>query len=384
MKKNIKKAVLLTILTALFLLLGGCMDTQDINERFIVTTTAVDKVEDEFILYVEVANIQNSSGGTDGGAVPMGSKYFYVKGSGKDLDEARQDIDRQLEHSLYIGGIRTLLLTERFASNDEDLVQYLYRVRSEEEYRKKVETVITRTSPDDLFQALNDRNVSVGYSIDNTLTSLQRQGESFIRSTARILENLSSNYTGLLMPCFDLRDDQTDLVGYSVISGHSVIGFIPIEESKGIHMLKADKAIIFYSVPYEDNVFSVESKLSKRTVTTQYQNNEISFIFTLHFKSTVEYGSKKTPYNLEKDALKKVDSTLKQMMLESLLHTVNQAQNQFQTDYLQLDDAFRIKYPAAFESLNWQEVFVKVKIYFDIQTETTVSPSMDYGEYKTR
>jgi Ger(x)C family germination protein len=364
---------------------GGCMDSLDIDKKMIVTTVAADKVGDEFILYAEVANIQaGSTGGTGGGSIPLGSKYFYVKGRGKTFTEGRLDIDRQLDMPIYLSGVRTLVFTERFADEDDDLTQYLYRLRSDEAYRNKVLTVTTHSDLDDMFEKMNKRNLSVGYSIENTVTSLEQQGEAFSRTTSRLLENISSRYSGVLIPCIDMREDETILSGYSVVNGNRVTGFIPIENCIGLNILKADNARTFFEVPYQNIIFTVKSILNSRSVTPYYQNSEISYLYKLHFKVDVEYGNNRTPYNLNMDALKEMKNTLTQTILRELIETVSQAQTVYQTDYLQLDDAFRIKYPAAFDNLDWQTEFLKAKFYWDIKMDFGVSPILNYEKNPAR
>ncbi len=379
MCRVLKIILLLCILMTLALLLCSCMDAQDINEKFIVTTVAVDKVGDEFWFFIEAANIQGGSAGASGsGTPPMGSKYFFVKGHGKTFTEARLDVDRQLDQPIYLGGVRTLLLTERFASDDDDMVQYLYRVRADETYRKKVMTVITRDDLEEMFTAMNEKNLSVGYSTEYTITSLEQQGETFTRTTARLIENISSRYCGILIPCIGLRNKEIYLAGYSVIDGTDVIGFIPLEDSAGVNMLKTKEARVYFNVPYEDKVFAIKTVVGSLDITPYYQNNDISFLFSLSLKATVEYGNKRIPYNLDQSALKEMENTLKQMILEKLLMTVDQSQNLFHTDYLQMDDAFRIKYPQVFERLDWQTAFQDAQVFFDIQLDVSVSTSLDY------
>ena len=379
MLRALKICLLVSILLLLGFALCGCMDALDINKKFIVTTVAVDKIGDEFWFYVEAANIQaGSAGGNGGGSPPMGSKYFFVKGKGKTFSEARLDIDRQLDQPLYLGGVRTLLFTERFASDDDDMVQYLYRLRADETYRKKVMTVITRDDLEEMFTAVNEKNNSVGYSIEYTINSLVHQSETFTRTTARLIENISSQYCGILLPCIGRRDREIYMAGYSVVDGTDVVGFIPMEECVGVNILKTEEARSFFAVPYEDKIFTVKTTLKSLDIQPTYQNNDISFLFALSFKGTVEYGDKRTPFNLDEEALKKIKNSLIQIILEKLLATVHQAQKLFRTDYLQMDDAFRIKYPKKFDELDWQTAFEDAQVYFSIQVELVTSPSLNY------
>jgi spore germination protein KC len=365
----------------LAVLISGCSDSVDINDKLIVTTIACDKKAGEIWLYIEIANIQVSQGGEAGGG-STGDKYILIKGHGKTLTEARINLERQSDQPLYLSGARTLLITENFAK--EDLVEYLYRLRADETYRKKVITIITREDPEKLFNALRERNDSVGYSIEHTIKTLDESGESFSRSTARLLENLSSTYTGILIPCIGLQDKEISLVGYSVVNGNKVTDFISIDASKGLVMLKAEKAKSHFVVPYKKFLFTVETTLTKRKVRAFYVDGKINFAAILAFKAKVMYGDKKTPYNLDDNATQEMTTTLKEMIEKELLAAVEQAQKKYKTDYLQLDDTFRIKYPIAFEKMDWQNEFLKANITIDTKVVLSTTYMMDYGSNKTR
>ena len=231
---------------------------------------------------------------------------------------------------------------------------------------------------------MHKQSISVGYSIENTMLTLEGNGEAFSRSTARLLENLSDLYAGILVPCFALQDKEIALAGYSVVNGTKSIAHIPIEESVGINILKTDKAKSLFLVPYQGVDFTVETNLTKRKITPYYQDGVISFVFSLSFKATVEFGNKRTPYNLTDAALKEMEASIEQIIEAQLSIAMDQAKNVYKTDYLQMDDAFRIKYPVLYETLNWQDAFQKVNTYWKIKVSLGISSSLDYGPNQPR
>lgn len=369
----------LTLVIAIVLAIKG--DSRDINDKLIATTIGIDKKDGEVWIHIEYANIQ---GGTSGGEGSSGAeqKYIHLKGHGKTFFQARSNLDGQLDLPIYLGGARTLLITEDFAK--EDLLEYLYRVRSDENYRKKVITVTTKTDLDELFKKINDQNLSVGYCIEHTIESLESTGECFSRTTSRLLENLSSSYSGVLIPCFDLLDKEVALVGYSVVNGEKVTDFIPIEESKGLNMLKVDNARSHYIIPYKQNQLTIETTLKKRKQKAEYQDGNISFKVSLAYGATVEYGDMKTPYALTEADEQALTDELKKLIEQDVTIAVMEAQNKYKTDYIQFDDAFRVAYPVEFEKMNWGEEFVKAPVAFDIKVELDMRHIIDYTARESR
>ena len=378
MRQNLNRLIKFALLVALVLLTAAFTavgDSKDINNKLIVTTIAVDRRDGEIWIYAEFANIQagqSSTGG--GGAAP---KYFLVKGHGGTLPEARLNLERQLDMPLYISGARTLLITENFAR--EHLVEYLYRLRADENYRKKVITLITRDNLDELFKTPMEQNLSVGYSAENTVQTLESSGGGFSRTTSRLIENLTDSYTGILIPCIGLQEKEIALTGYSVVNNTKVIGFIPIEACKGLNILKTDKAKSFYVIPFNGVQYTVEADLTKRTTEAFYENGAPVFKISLSFDATLEYGDKKLPYSFGAADNEALTAMIKRMIDQDVRDAVYQAQSTYHTDYLQLDDAFRVAFPLVAESMNWNEAFARAAITPEVDVSLKSTYMMDYS-----
>lgn len=358
-------------------------DSMDINEKLIATTIAVDKKDGEVWLYLEFANIQQGQSSSGGGGGGGGAKrYTLVKSHGKTLPEARSDLNRQVDKPVFLSEVRTLILTEAFAK--QHLVEYLYRLRSDETYRKKVITMTTRDDLDALYKALNDRDESLGYSAENTITTLEGLGDGFSRTTSRLLENLSDTYTGILLPCVGLEGGETALTGYSVVNDTKVIGFIPIEACKGLNILKTDMAKTLYVVPYKQYQFTLDTILTDRKIKAYYENGRPVFNISLKLDATLEYGDRKTPYGLGDADFEAISSNLRQIIEQDVKDAIFQAQTTFKTDYLQLDDAFRVAFPVVYDSMDWNVAFGQALIATEVEVDLKPAYMLDYDVKESR
>ena len=372
----------IVIMILCFMLFAGCLDSKDIHEKLLVTTICCDYKDGEVWLYGEFANIQASQSSNTSSGSNKAGKYFLITAHGKTIHEARLDMDMQMSQPPYLSGVRTVLLTERFAQ--KYLLEYLFRLRADETYRKKVITVITQDDLDKIFQTMHERDLSVGFVIEHLIETLDDSGECFVRKTCRILENLASNYCGILIPCIGLQDEQISLDGFSVVNGPVVIDFIPIEETKGLIMLKADKPRTRYCVRYQGILFTIDTRMTNKQIDVAYSNGAIDFAVSLAFEANVEYGSTKTPYNIDDAAIVDLQALLKKAIEKDVHIAIDQAQKTYKTDYLQLDDEFRIKYPVEFENMDWQMAFLNANIAINIEVGVSENPMMDYGTNKSR
>jgi Spore germination B3/ GerAC like, C-terminal. len=83
-----------------------------------------------------------------------------------------------------------------------------------------------------------------------------------------------------------------------VVNDSKVTDFIPIEASKDLVILKAEKAKSYFIVPYNEFQFTVETTLTKRKVKASYVDGKINFAVTLAFKAKTMYGAPWAPFNL--------------------------------------------------------------------------------------
>jgi Ger(x)C family germination protein len=366
---------LLTVLGILLLTAttSGCNDSKDINEKLILTAIAFDLQDDEIIGYSEFARISKSSGNYGSGS----TEYITVRSRGKTLAETRYNLELQVDKPVFYSGVRAIIFTESFAK--QYLVEYLYRYRADESLRKKIETVITMDDPDKIFRTIQDKKESIGFTIEGLIESLDDSGRSFSRTTIRLIENISSKYSGVLISCIGLEEKQIILTGYSVLDNNNITGFIPVEESKALVFLKADKPKLNYTIPYQDMEITIEVALKKRKVKASYENGRIGFNLNLDFKAELAYGNRKTPYNFEEAAIDEMTEILTERLTKEFYYVIEQAQKELEADYLQFDDEFRIRYPAAFENMDWKSEFPNSKIAVSVNVELTTTYVMDYG-----
>lgn len=379
--KNYKKIICLNLIIYLLVaFLSGCWDSKDIHEKTIAMAIAFDIKDGEICYYIEMPNIDAKS--ASGDATQQGEAYSWIVGKGKTIPEAREDLNRQLHKTAYFNGVSTLILSEEFA--EQYLLEYLYRFRATEHYRKKGIIVITKEDPEDLFDMMHEKKHSLAVTIEDLITTLDEDGYSFSRTSLRLLENLTSEYTGILLPCVGKENDEIALLGYSVVKTNRVSGYIPVEESKGLIFLKGEGMKGVYIITYKDNKLTIKVELNNQSKKVYYDEKKIKFEINFDFSGEIMYGDKKLPYDLEEKATGDVKKLLEQKIKEDIDKEIKKAQNEFECDYFQLDDEFRIHYPVEFEKMDWEKEFLKAEINTEINVSLSSTWMMDYGTYELK
>lgn len=376
---KIKVVAIVLIITFIMLFSSGCWDSLDIDQKALVITVILDCDEEEIILYVEISSSEKSSSEEgESGA----EDFIVVKAVGNDLVEARNNLDEKMNKPIYLSAVRAVVMTERFVQ--KHFIEYLHRFRADPDYRKKIDTVITREDIEELLKITKDKNKSLGFITEEIIETLDELGKSFKSTTMKLLENISSEYTGMLLPCIGISEEEIALIGYTIVQDNKINGFLPAEELPKIDLLKADKPIVNYRDEYQDTHFTIKVIQKKRSIKPNYDNNKISMDVNMEYKAEILYSDKKEPYDIQLEDEKALGELIKERLTEDVSHTITRSQAEFNVDYYHIHDEFRIKYPIEFDNMNWKEEYPKIKFNYNIKVKLGTTWTMDYSIDETK
>ena len=352
-------------------LLTGCWDASDVSSLNLCTMVILDKQGDEFSFIVEIAKI--SPAGEPGGS-GGGTKQTYLVGSGKTLAEARDALDMQMNKPLFLGTVRALLVTERAAAND--LAEYLFRLRENQAYRQKVNISIVHDDPQALVEFEDEADQPLGFVIDDTIHTGQELGHTCAVTTEKYINSILTK-RGFIIQHIGLTDKQIKLEGYSVFRDAKLVGFIPMENSRGLSYVMSSQPIWVYRLPDEEGFITTEVELDHREIKPSYQDGRIGFRVRIAFKATIQYKSNVSLFPLNEQDIRRYGDDLNQVLAQEIRDAIEQSQNQFQSDYLNLGEAFRLAYPDEFERMDWSAEYLKAEIETDTSIDISVSDKLD-------
>ncbi len=366
------------------LLLTGCWDSTDIEDKNIVTAVIFDVKDEKYRFFAEVADIaSNANNNIDASQSSSSyekSGFTFVQSQGEDLVESRANLDLQMDKPIYLDAVRTLILTERGAK--KDLKEYLFRLKADVEYRQKVKVFITHEEPEALTRSRTENDISFGFSVDNMLDQLIDNGQAFSRSSARYIENILGR-SGFCIPCVDLENTSIILSGYFVVGYDADLrGFIPANETRGLVIMKADHAEQNYVVPLGGNTATIRVEIESADTSVQYDGGRMRFSVEYGVSATIEYF-KNGVQSMDEETTRRIHDTLVQMIKADVKETIARSQKEFKCDYLQFDDAFRVSYPREFKEIDWEKEYpnaqmdVKINVNMDTDPRIIYEPSRE-------
>lgn len=370
-KKTIR-AIALVLLAAV--LLSGCWDAMDINKKDIATAVLVDKEDEDYVIYVEIANLVNiSNQSTDNSGTS--SVFFILSGNGPTFAAARRSLDSKMDKPLFLGTVGILIITVDLLKGG--IGEYMNRMRQDVTYRKIGFIVSTMEEPLNILTARSENEASVGNAAEKTLENMIGAGNAVEITTADVLEYTSGKHAGFLLPNVDIESSQPTLNGYSVIHENHYIGFLPFSQARGAVYFLNPKGKWVYTVPYGENIATIEAALAGKSIQPHYTNGSIRFDVNFTFHSKVKYLTQGN--GLDKKAQAELKENLSKALADEIYQTIVKAQKGFHCDYLGFKDAFRISYPHEYEDMVWDDEFVKAQFFIQIKTSLDPGGAMNYN-----
>ncbi len=369
-KKRFRRAAVIALVP---LVLAGCWDFVDINQKNIITTAILDKKDGAYMSYLEIANTDAS--GPDAKKDAGSDEYVFLKGNGKTYPEMRDALERSTDQPIYLNAMQALVLTENLTN--DDIAEYLNRLRSDVNYRKRVIIVTTSEEPEALFK-ISKNGESIGFYIQDMFNHLNAQNQIFVRETSHFIESLSSSYSSFLIPSIGINDNALELRGYSVVDDTKTVGLIPIQQADGIVLLKDSKAHFQYFISAQETAYTVNTHLTKKKVTPYYQDGQAGFNLDFKFSAEVAYSTGSVDDGIKQE----LRSSLEQLLYDKITDAVWVSQKQYGCDYLTLHDTFHAIYPETYHNLSWAEVYPDAQINVTVSADLDTQPLMDYEAYR--
>jgi hypothetical protein len=255
-------------------------------------------------------------------------------------------------------------------------------VRQLNEYRKTMDVVVTPDNPEDFLTIQSENESTVGFAVEDTLDTMEREGETFHMSLDNLLEKLSCRNPCYLMSTLSNVDGQISLIGYTMFDGGQRIGFIPYDQSRGIVYLaegNKGKPAFEYIVPADDGQVSLNVELKSMNITANYDGSTAQFGVNMKFDGRSMYPSSNIAITPEiKSVLKE---GLKQQLISEISETIGRSQ-ECDCDYLSFSEYFRIKYPNIYEQMDWRNAFSKASFTISVDVDIVANESVDYNPYK--
>ncbi|WFD09194.1 Ger(x)C family spore germination protein [Tepidibacter hydrothermalis] len=355
------------------LLLTSCWDSEDINKKSITVSIGVDYVNDNIEFSGEVAKLASASKEEEKAET---SDVYKMLSYGKTFEEARVNYDSVNPFSVFLGATRVVVFGEKYAK--KGIEPYLNRIDHLYDYRKTLLSVVSREPPRELFNIKVEKDISVGFLIEDIMEHVSSNGEGLYPVTGELLSDIELGEIGYLLPYIGIEEGTIKYLGLAVMKNSKLIGIIDIKKTSGITYIlaKEPKIIqIINSSNNEKNKISFRTFVKKRKIKTDYIDGQVTINIDLDLKAQLRYQYYMEP--ISDEYTKILENKISEKAKNNIEYIIKRAKSEFKCDIFGFARYFRAEHPEIYEKIDWEDAFTKANINVNVNTKIINSSLTD-------
>lgn len=369
MTKRISKILIINICV---ILLCGCWDYRDINNRSITLSVGIDIVDDNIQFTGEIAKLASSP--KESKEEAKTADVYKILSYGKDFEQTRINYDTINPYPTFLGATRVVVFGQAFAR--EGIEPYLNRIDKFPDYRKTLLAVVSRDPPKELFDIGTEKDISVGFLIEDIMYHLKQRGMGLYTNIGDILSDIAMENVGYLLPYIGIEHDSIKYLGLAVMKDSRLTGVIDIKDTEGILYVMAEKPRLTEVITgMEDeneeeskkNSYSFKTNVKKRKITTDYQNEKVIVNIDMDVSAVLEYQ-----YYIKKisdEKVKLLENRISEKIKKDIMENITRSQKEFKCDIFMFAKYFRGSHPNIYKELNWTEAYTHADINVNVKTK---------------
>lgn len=334
MIKNIKLSKIFPIL--IIFLLTGCYDHKELNTIAIMTATEINKIDDEFIVNVQIVNPQSKD------TVNVQAPFIIYEGKGKTVHEAYRQIKQQSSRFLYPNHMEILIINEKLAKEDIsqiiDLFLRMPDVRTEFNVLiGKTDNILSITTPIDdvsgtsIVDTMETNNKYLG--ITNFVTFNEFANMDLNKNLEVILPAIEAvNYNEEATTTENTEKTKIQslykLENLAIFKNNKLQGYLTKNESITYNVVKNKTKDILITTECEKNKYmTVEATNIKSDVSTKNKEINIKVDMTGNINETMC----NIKLNNEKN-IKKIEKNLEKYIENQITTNINKIRKTYNSD----------------------------------------------------
>lgn len=372
------KKILCLLLCIPIILTTGCWDSRDINEKCIVISLGVDYVDNLIEFSGEIVKLKSTSKEGEGKSETSG--VYNILSYGQTFEEARVNYYSNNPYPTFLGATRVVVFGENFAKLG--IESYLNRVDSLYDYRKTLLTAVSREPNKELFKIKTDKDLAIGFLVDDIITHLQENGQSISPNVGDLLSDIAFGSEGYIMPYIGEELGDVKYLGLAVFKDSKFIDVIDIEDTKPLLYVLANnpKVIELIQNPINnENKYSFRVTIDKRKISTAYENDTVVININLNLDAELRYQ-----YYINKitdEMIKDFENEISTKVTNEINGIIKRAQREFKCDIFAFGKKFKSQNYKQYQKINWADEFLTAQINVTVKTKI-INKNLKSGEKK--
>lgn len=379
------------ILSALVMVLSGCLGKTEINDLGMVMAVGLDKGEKKGTIKItaQIVRPADARGSTGAPSGQTGEPVWSITATGDSIFDAIRHLGMSSSRRIYWAHNYAVIINEELAKEGvNDIIDFFSR---NHQLRMQTLVMVTPDSASEIVSTLTGIEVIPGQAINdlflyNSVTASAPQTQiidlqqAYLNETTQpVLARISLKESGISnkKPTAEPSLKQIKLDGAGVFKNDKLIGTISSNDAMGLLFFLENahsSAVVTHCPDQPEKAMTVELKYENFDVTPTYENNQVGFDIKLN--SVVQLVEAGCPFSIENETqVKQLEKQLEENLKGKIEKILQLAQEEYKSDFLELGETFKNRYPAEWKDIvsKWEDEFTEAKMNIKVDVQLTSS-----------
>ena len=363
-----KKGFLILIIV-LPLILTGCWDMAEINQRIFISSIGADlnKNEgmDKYLISYVYPNIN-----AIGKNATEDKKKFTVQSNSSSLFQAGREASTREEFPFYYKHLKVFVMGEELAEDSKLVRQVVDELNRDTKINKKLQILITEGEARDI---LDSKPADIPIA-DGTIYNILKDNKSAARFTPQtltgIIKELDCNNV-TLVPKIDKMGNRITIAGAGIIKDYKLIGYLNEIENRAIALIKNKVKLELIDLEYKDGLLSYNITGSKSCKDVNI-GEEISVNIKVCMEGYLQgYIIGKDINVFDNDVLIGMEKAIEKKIKKEVENVIDKSQKVYNADLIGVGEYLSKHYPKEWENIkdNWDQIYPDVKFNIVVDTQ---------------
>ncbi|MCL4426589.1 MAG: Ger(x)C family spore germination protein [Firmicutes bacterium] len=366
MDMKMKKIIILSFLSLALIILTGCWDRVEIEERAMVLGLGIDSGTELRLTYQFPLVAKLRPEGQD-----KGPGFMTKSCPGKTLGEAMTHLQQQIEEAVFLGQIRIIVFSEEAATRG--VGQEIDFLRRDPMLRPQVFVLVTPGSAAEFLQSQSRTELVPSLALVKLITQETRRGRLPNIHLGEFMVRQDSPGVDPVAPVFHPAEGTFHWDGLAVFGQDRMVGRLDQEESLIFMRLRDGKrgGSVEVANPMTDGTVLIKFFHLMRRVRIEEEGGLPHFYVTLELEGNVgeftgEQGRLPAPGRISAADVRLIEERAAQKVKKETEDLVRKVQREFGADIFGLGEWVRAYRPGLWRE-NWHEIFPYIRVDIEVK-----------------
>ncbi|MDD2494753.1 MAG: Ger(x)C family spore germination protein, partial [Tissierellia bacterium] len=359
------KKIILILLTTI--ILTGCWDSAEINDRDYIFAVGIDKGEDENLVFTaEIPKINEGS---------EEQRIIFTQES-KNLSNFYNDSFVRSEKVISDRLMQVIVIGESIAEDTETFKRLFDEIQRSPQINRRVKIAVAKGDAKKIIETEIPSNPIVGRYLSEMLIKLKKSNVQSIYTFDEALLNLQGFGSGLI-PIVEKFEDSLKIENAAVMKDYKKIGNLNSLENEIVMLILDPKSsnIRNINLNVEDSIISLSTVNIKSTNKIKLSDDKLSVNYYVTLYCFIESFTLNNKSLADKKFIDKIKEAAVNQISEQTDSTINKVQKIYKIDLFKIKNELykyhNIKYKKIED--NYQQVFenADINVYYAVDIKST-------------